>query len=127
MQLVFGQRYPSSAEMSEGGETRDDLAECNAVFHTRRSGEDVNAASLPKLDPASPGQFTICGADCVCVDVVAPREFARAWQALGNFEVVTDDTEDDLRHQLLANGDFTVFGDPDAHGGFDRFSKFKGL
>src|SRR6185503_1440721 len=89
------------------------------------SSSDVNAASLPKLDPTASSEFAICGADCVSVDVVTSGEFARARQALGDFEVVTDNAEDDLRHQLLANGDFTVFGDPDAHGRFDRFSKFK--
>jgi len=44
--------------------------------------------------------------------------------ALGNFQIIADNTEDYLRHQLLANGNFTIFGDPDAHGGVDRISGF---
>jgi hypothetical protein len=43
------------------------------------------------------------------VNVVTAREFARAWQPLGNLQIVTDDAEHYLRHQLLANRNFTVF------------------
>src|SRR5262245_43185583 len=83
----------------------------------------VNATSLPKLDPPSLGEFAIRGADSVGVDVVTTRELTRARQTLGYFQVVTDDTENYLRHQLLADGNFTVSRDPDAHGRFDRISR----
>jgi hypothetical protein len=43
------------------------------------------------------------------VYVVTSGELARAWQSFGDFEVVTDDAENELRDELFANRDFTVF------------------
>ena len=70
---------------------------------------NVNAAALAKLDPAASREFAISGADCISVNVVTAREIACAWQALAHLQIVADDAEDDLCHQLFANRHFTVF------------------
>jgi hypothetical protein len=44
--------------------------------------------------------------------------------ALSDFEVVADDAENNLRHELLADRDFAAFGDPESHVEFDRIPKF---
>ena len=51
-----------------------------------------------------------------CCNVVPDNLVYR--QTLGFLEVIADDAEDDLRYQLLANRDFTVFRNPQAHRGF---------
>ncbi len=87
----------------------------------------VNAAAFAKLDPAASRQLTIRGANSVGVYVVTSREVTRARQALTDFEVVADDAENDLRHELLADRDFAAFGDPESHVEFDRIPKFPWL
>jgi hypothetical protein len=43
------------------------------------------------------------------MNVVTPRKIARTRQSIPDLQIVADNTEDDLRHQLLANRDFTAF------------------
>src|SRR6185369_14279098 len=90
--LNFGERVTFLAKVSE--KARDEVVQRNAAiecFVVSRS--HVDAASLPKLHPATSREFAVCGADGVCVYVVTSCEVACAWQSFGDFEVVTDDTE----------------------------------
>src|SRR6185503_15909744 len=90
--LDVGERVSFFTQVSE--KARDQVIECNSVLDRLvGSRSHVNAASLAKLDPATSREFAICGADGVRVYVVTPGELARAWQSLGDFEVVTDDAE----------------------------------
>jgi hypothetical protein len=50
------------------------------------------------------------------MQVKAPRQFARAWQALAGSEVAPQNAQYDLCHKLLANADFTSPGKPKLHG-----------
>jgi hypothetical protein len=50
------------------------------------------------------------------MQVKAPRQFARAGQALAGNEIVAQNTLYDLCHKLLANADFTSPGKPKLHG-----------
>ena len=51
------------------------------------------------------------------MQVEAPRQIARAGQALPRRQVVAQDAEHDLRDQLFADGDFAAAGNPELHGG----------
>jgi hypothetical protein len=106
--LYLRERVPFLTKVFK--KTRDDLFECEAgVEWFIVTFANIHSASLAKLNPSASRQLAICGADCVCVYVVTPREVARAWQAVADLQVVADNAEDDLRYQLLANRDFTVF------------------
>src|SRR5215204_6124793 len=124
--LYFRERVSIFTKVPE--ETSDKLIESESVverFIVTRS--HVNTAPLAKLHPASSCKFAIGGAHSVGMYVVTSSEFASARQTLCYLQVVADDPEDNLRHQLLANWNFTIFGNPDAHREFDRISKFNGL
>src|SRR5215218_3456798 len=95
--LYFGERVSFLTKVSE--KTRDELIEGDVILEQLVvSRPDVYAASLAKLDPAAARQLAICRAHRVRVYVVTPRQIARAWQTLGDFQVVADNAKDDLRH-----------------------------
>src|SRR5215217_6007817 len=120
--LYLSERVTFLTQISE--EPRDELIECESVLERLVSSRShVNAAAFAKLDPPASRQLAICGADGVGVYVITPREVACARQALSDFEVVADDAENDLRHELLADRDFAAFGDPESHVEFDRIPK----
>src|SRR5437762_11410583 len=106
--LNFRERVAFLPKISE--EARDELIERELVVNRFvLSRAHINTASLPKLYPPASRKFAISGAHGVRVNVVAPRELARARQTLRYLEIATDNAEDDLRHQLLANRNFTIF------------------
>src|SRR5215217_3353332 len=95
--LYFGERVTFLTKISE--KTRDNLIECDVIFeHLVVSRADVYSAALAKLDPSTARQVAICRAYRVRVYVVASRQVARAWQTLGDFQVVAGNAQDDLRH-----------------------------
>src|SRR5260370_31764758 len=73
------------------------------------SSQNVNSAALAKLNPTLLGQPAISGADSVCMDVVAPCQLACTRQLLPCFQIITDNPEDDLRRQLIAQRYFAAF------------------
>src|SRR5205085_6414015 len=104
----LGERVSVFAKVSE--EACDELVQREFVVERLIiSRAHVNSASLPKLDPTTPRKLTISSADCVSVDLVTPCEFACTRQTFSDFEIVADDAQHDLRHQLLANRNFTAF------------------
>jgi hypothetical protein len=46
-----------------------------------------------------------------------PRQFSRAWQTLAGSQVVAQDAQNDLGHQLFADRNFTSPGEPELHEG----------
>ena len=121
--LYLSERVTILTQVSE--KPRDELIEREPILErlvSSRSHE--NAAAFAKLDPAASRQLTIRRANSVGVYVVTSREVTRARQALSDFEVVAHDAENDLRHELFADRDFAVFGDPESHVEFDRIPKF---
>src|SRR6185369_4079971 len=121
--LYLSERVTFLPQVSE--ETRDELIERESIIERLVSPRaHVNTAAFAKLDPPASRQFAICGADSIGVYVVTTREVTCARKALSDFEVVADDAENDLRHELLADRDFAAFGDPESHVEFDRIPKF---
>jgi hypothetical protein len=70
---------------------------------------------MAEFDPSLPFQLAVTGADGVGMKVKAPGQFARAGQALAGRKVVAQDGENDLRDQLLPDGDFARAGKPELH------------
>src|ERR1700687_970731 len=78
---------------------------------------DIHSAAMTKLDPPLPFELAVAGADRVGMKTEAPRQFPRARQALPRREVVAEDTENDLRYELFADGNFAAAGKPELHDG----------
>src|ERR1700752_1401964 len=76
----------------------------------------VDSAAATKFHPAVTLQLAISGADRVGMQMKAPRQVARRGQTLAGREVVAQNAEHDLRHQLLANRDFASARKPELHG-----------
>jgi len=67
----------------------------------------VDPATVAELDPLFLFELAVAGTDRVGMKTEAPRQFSGAGQALPRSQVVAEDPQDDLRHQLFADGDFT--------------------
>src|SRR5437868_3402630 len=78
-------------------------------------GSNVQTAAFSQLQPSSFQQVVIGGADGVGVNSVAPGQCANAGQFAAGREVLAQDSQKDLAHQLLANRHFAVLGDPETH------------
>src|SRR5687767_12876980 len=97
---------------------RDQLVQRETVFHLLiRAQPNVHTTTLAKFHPTTSREFAIRSADSVGMNRVSPRQVARARQPFAGLQVVADDAERDLRDQLLANRNFTVFGEPQSHRG----------
>jgi hypothetical protein len=62
-------------------------------------------------------ELTVCGADGVGMEAEAPRQFARAGQALAGSQIVAEDGQNNLSHELFANGDFAAARKRELHAG----------
>jgi len=60
-------------------------------------------------------ELTVSGADGVGMDAEAAGQFTRARKALSRCKVVAENGEDDLRDQLLADGNVAVALKPELH------------
>src|SRR5215216_176402 len=121
--LYLTERVTFLTQVSE--EACNDLIEREPVIERLvRSRSHINTAAFAKLDPAASRQLAIGGADGIGVYVVTPRKVTCARQSLGNFEIIADNAENDLRHELLADRDFATFRDPESHVEFDRIPRF---
>ena len=114
--LDFSQRVAALARrLQEGG---DELVQFEAGARRPLAvlvAANVDAAPAPQLDPAAADQVAVGRADRVRVNPEPPRQLARARQPLARLQVAAHDAEHDLRHELLAHGDFAVFREPDSH------------
>src|SRR5881409_1016426 len=95
----------------------DQSIQAEGVFFPliRRVLANINPAASAKIDPAISVEFTIGGADGVCMNTKAPRQFARAWQPLSRAQVAADYAQPNLRNELLAQRNFAALGKPQAH------------
>src|SRR6478672_3775535 len=76
---------------------------------------NVNATAFSKLHPTSTSEFAIRSTDGIRVDVVAAREIASTGKTLFSFQIVADNPQNNLSHQLLPDRNLTVFGEPESH------------
>ena len=112
-----GQSYPQLARRAE--QARNHLIERQSWRGRDLGfpGANVHAAATAKLHPAIALELAVSGADRVGMQVKAPRQIARARQALTGRQIVAQYAEDDLGDQLFADGDFAAAGKPELHGG----------
>src|SRR5438552_14814525 len=69
---------------------------------------NVNATAFTKLYPAGPVQLAIGSADSVRMDAKTSGQFASAGEFLAGLQVATYYPQPNLRHQLLAQGNFAA-------------------
>ena len=72
---------------------------------------------MAKLEPTLLLQLAIGGAGCVGMNAEAARELAGRGQALAGKHLAGEDGEHNLGDQLLAEWNFGVAIEPEAHGG----------
>jgi hypothetical protein len=60
-------------------------------------------------------QIVISGAHGVGVDLVTARHRANAGQFVAGRQILAQNAEQNLAHQLFANRQFAVLGDPEPH------------
>src|ERR1700686_4166721 len=72
---------------------------------------------MAKLNPPLPFELTVSRTDRIGMKTEAPCQFPRARQSLPRREVVTEDSENDLRYELFADGNFAAARKPKLHDG----------
>jgi hypothetical protein len=77
---------------------------------------DVNTAAVTKLHPTLAFELAVTAAHRVGMQVKTPREFARAGQALAGAQIVTDNPQNNLSDQLLAQSYAAIACEPELHG-----------
>ena len=60
-------------------------------------------------------QFPVTGAHCIRVKAKPTCQFPCAGQALSGSQVVAQNTQNDLSHELFADADLAVMGKPELH------------
>lgn len=72
---------------------------------------------MAKFDPAIALQLAIPGAYGIGMQAKAARQIPDAWEALSRGEVATENPQNDLGRQLLADGYVSLARKPELHGG----------
>jgi len=74
-----------------------------------------DAAAMTQLDPDFIFELAIGGACGVGVDAEAAGKIARAGQAVAGWKFATENAEDNLRDELLTQGNLAGAVEPEAH------------
>jgi len=77
----------------------------------------VEAATVAELDPTLAFQLAIAGAYGIGMQTKSSGQFAGAGQSLSRAEVVAENGQNDLRHQLSPDRNCVPTGEPELHAG----------
>jgi sec-independent protein translocase protein TatB len=78
-------------------------------------GPDVDSAAAAKLHPTLAFELAVSRADGVGMQVKAPRQIASTGEALSRREIVAQNAEHNLGHQLFADRNLAPPGKPELH------------
>ena len=80
-------------------------------------GADVDATPVTPFRPTLAYKLPVPCTDSIRVDREAASQFASARKPVARAKIATEYGQDNLRHQLAINGNFTAGGKPESHEG----------